>query len=164
MNLHGVLHNVKTAAFLTVQQLLYIHQIKHVSKVRNPFKLRSYNVLVVTLPRNGGGVSLSLRCLCGRSFLCLANPFNWPWSMCLEICKTSQQTSVSRGRATRRSITICMLICGWCCDAQLWCLLHLCDAEDHWECVFQNWVNCVKHPPLQMKFWGLGSQIYPLIW
>ena len=161
MNLHGVLHNVKTAAFLTVQQLLYIHQIKHVSKVRNTFKLRSYNVLVVPLPRGGGGVNLSSRCLCGRSFLCLlANPFK---ACASKYAQHPNKHLLAVARATRRSITICMLICGWCCDAQLWCLLHLCDAEDHWECVFQNWVNCVKHPPLQMKFWGLGSQIYPLI-
>ena len=37
MNLRSVLHNVKTAAVLIVQQLLYIHQRKQVSKVRNPF-------------------------------------------------------------------------------------------------------------------------------
>ena len=35
MNLHSVLHNVKTAAILIVQQLLYIHQRKNVSKVWN---------------------------------------------------------------------------------------------------------------------------------
>ena len=38
MNLQSVLHNVKTVAVLIVQQLLYIHQRKRVSKVCNPFK------------------------------------------------------------------------------------------------------------------------------
>ena len=33
-NLHSVLHNVKTAAALIVQQLLYIHQRTHHKKVR----------------------------------------------------------------------------------------------------------------------------------
>ena len=39
MNLHDVLHDVKTAAVLIVQQLLYIHQRKHVLNVWNPFNL-----------------------------------------------------------------------------------------------------------------------------
>ena len=56
MSLHSVLHNVKTAAILIVQQLFYIQLRKYHSKVWNPFNLR-YSVVVDNILQGGDHVS-----------------------------------------------------------------------------------------------------------